>query len=693
MRKLTNCFAAGLALLSVLILSSCGGGNGSDQFASAPAATAAHASSEADDIWDWRRHLHFPVTLCGTVATGAALSGASITVTDSKGDIVGTTTSESNGTFSVTPARSAVAPFVLRAVSTETTLVSMVPDVRSPVVNITSLTNLIASLLSSTGDPLQLAQDITVSPATITRESVRAAEAQVATLIEPVAAALGVHRTDYVSERFAADGRGPDRLLDSLQISIRPTGQVADIQISIRELLADGTQPTTLIFTNKTVPTAVDYAVELANLIPEGLSEEITSLVDQLTACYAVPVTTRASGNQVVAPACTALFYNGNSTTYLNSGNTVSPTGSFSGIFAADATGATFSEGTYLYSRTIALPGGGSATAPVVRIKVVGPSGNTSYFVATLVAQDGSLVLLGDQYAYSGSVAGLSQQRLYINESAASFVSTGLSYNVNNQTTTSNGVTTSIFNRIVVTVAGTSQYTLLPTSGYSYMVLQQANGSASSTNIVRLSSTFLSAATTAAKGSPSTYTSSLVYASPALTDSQIAALPDQTAVEYQYFLAGNTSSVPDATQYYRTEARPFTLAEFIAYTPELPALTQPSLASLISSTLGTAPNLYFAPPSSGPLTVGWSTPSGAPPVSSLNLFGYVPGVLSFNDNTSGIPSTASSAPVYCQAQTSADPHCTVGNYVSGDALTGIQLQAPNLDATNFQNYYIVEDLY
>jgi hypothetical protein len=231
---------------------------------------------------------------------------------------------------------------------------------------------------------------------------------------------------------------------------------VADIQISIRELLADGTQPTTLIFTNKTVPTAVDYAVELANLIPEGLSEEITSLVDQLTACYAVPVTTRASGNQVVAPACTALFYNGNSTTYLNSGNTVSPTGSFSGIFAADATGATFSEGTYLYSRTIALPGGGSATAPVVRIKVVGPSGNTSYFVATLVAQDGSLVLLGDQYAYSGSVAGLSQQRLYINESAASFVSTGLSYNVNNQTTTSNGVTTSIFNRIVVTVAGTS---------------------------------------------------------------------------------------------------------------------------------------------------------------------------------------------------------------------------------------------
>ena len=73
----------------------------------------------------------------------------------------------------------------------EMSLVSMFAQATSGTVNVTPLTNLIASQLSSNGDPLQLLSDVTASPATVSADRLDAMVTALMQLIKPVVDALG----------------------------------------------------------------------------------------------------------------------------------------------------------------------------------------------------------------------------------------------------------------------------------------------------------------------------------------------------------------------------------------------------------------------------------------------------------------------------------------------------------------------
>jgi hypothetical protein len=137
----------------------CGGGTSTDPAtpaaAGTPAATpAAPAASAAKSV-----------QLSGTVATGAALSGASLKVYDATGTQICETVTGADGGYSCDLGLSPAAPFVLVATRDDERLVSMFADAASSTVNVTPLTNLIASTLSSNGDPGQLVADATITAA------------------------------------------------------------------------------------------------------------------------------------------------------------------------------------------------------------------------------------------------------------------------------------------------------------------------------------------------------------------------------------------------------------------------------------------------------------------------------------------------------------------------------------------------
>ncbi len=663
----------GPALACLLMLTSCGGGNSGGPSATGSASAAAGSAPTAAEFSDRDRHSEPPVPITGVAATGAALAEAAITVLDSVGNQVGSATADRNGTFFVQPADTARAPFVLVAVTADITLVGMAADARTRHVNITPLTNLVASLLSSTGDPLHLATDIVANHDVLTRSSLERARHQVAGLLKPLTDALLLDHTDLFDAPFKTDGRGTDRLLDSLNISISPTGSSANIEITIKEYLADTAQPTTLSFTNTSPPSAPSYTVAAADLIPDGLSEEISALLERSNACYAQPLAARVSGNLIISPTCASLFFGDNPANYLQSGATVGPAGAYSGIFASAATDQVLSNATYLYSRTIARPGGGSITSPVIRYKALRTNGAISYSVVPLAREGHVLTFLGNQYRYAGAIEQYSVLHLFVNEPAANYITVGFVLNVGNAVATAGGVSTSIYDHVRVTAPDGTQYTLVPTTSTSYTVLVRPDGTVSGTDAILLSGSFLSAATTGLYGSPAALTAGQINLTPALTDAQIAQIPDFGGWQFQYFLAGNATPVPDATEFFRTERRPPTLAEFLIATNRLPSLVSPSVASLAAGSQGTAPNLYIPAPSTGPVTLSWTIPAGGQPVSIAEDFGYTSGVTGgWNDSVSPVVG-ATSASIACVTHTSADVHCANGNFAPGDRFTIFQL--------------------
>jgi hypothetical protein len=215
------------------------------------------------------------------------------------------------------------------------------------------------------------------------------------------------------------------------------------------------------------------------------------------------------------------------------------------------------------------------------------------------------------------------------------------------------------------------------------------SSSKSTSAIVRLTDAYVTSASQ--PNPPSHYQNSLYFANPVYTDTQIAAVNDQTSFELDYYLSGNTSSTPDAIQYYRTEERPLTLAEFAAYTANLPTITSPSVATLVSTTLGTAPSQYILPPSNGPYALSWSTPANAIGVNKVEVYGNYAST-TFNDVANVVPG-ATSASITCTPATNSDTHCTSGSWSSTSNFYGIELITSDAGGQELESFFFVSSLY
>lgn len=685
MKTVLKRYALALAGAGLMTLQGCGGGS-----TSAPAA----------------------VTVSGLAASGAAFAGATITVKDSSGATVGTSgTVGADGLYTVTLSSGAKAPFVLIATRTSLdgaseSLVSVVPAVtgNAATANITPVTHLIASRLTTSGDPLKLAAEVASSAATVNATTVSAKVLEVQAILAPVLTATNTGSTDPLTGTFAVNGSGYDRLLDSIKVTIIPSGaSSANIEVGVKQQDAtEGAAPTVVQFASSTATppslSSVTSAGALA-LVPDGTAAKIAAHLAQLNTCFALPTATRvnnanptgtaiasasASAADITAPECRGAFFQDGSGNILfkSNGATIGAAANrpFRGLFFDGGTGVTFSQGAYEFTRA-----NGDI---VVSYRSVNAAGAETFdvFALRLDPADGKLKQIGNQYNYPGKIAAYHQYRRFITlgQSAWDYLSTG--YNVYVDNLTSGGAP--VFDRVVVTTPRNTTLVLKPTAGSSYLVLQTAAG-LTRTSFVRLRGEYLDASKAADDPATKDNANNQNFFADrtTFTNDLIRQIPMQAVWKYEYFLAGNTGTTPDATQHYKTRARALTIPEL--QTRSLATLTAANIAALQSSANPSGAAAQGQIPVGGQTSfaLAYDVPAGALPPTSMQLWGrYGPGNIGFNDSVA-VASTASSGSIACSNQTSSDVHCVAGAYESSSTLQGMHLWAKDPTGREYTSFY------
>ena len=691
-----------LLLASTVAATGCGGGS------SSPTSTTTGTTSTTT-----------PTTLQGVVASGAPVAGAQVILYDNSNNIVaGPASTKADGSYTLRLPAGASPPLLVVVTSPAgSTLSSLWPPASggaiTGTVNVTPLTNLLASTLSANGNPA-LAGAGGINLAQLSSSQIAANTHAILSLIAPVQSALGTSLTDLISGPFVANGNGVDLLLDSLQVSVLPNGSgSANVQMSVNQVLTSGAQPTTLVFTSSSSNPPPSNSNSLAappsgTLVPAGLSAAMQAFVVNFNTCMAQPVATRANGSALSSSACAALVANGNSADYLSNGKALAS--AWPMLFNTNETGGTLSNPQLRFGRMTILPGTATQTATwVFTAAYTSPATSLTPGAISLVRDNyyqpsagAALVLLGDQNAYGANVRPIGQYREFVNDSQPdAYWSSGYTVTVGNRT--SGGVP--IFSKVVVTPPqiGTnppSQITLVPTAGCSFLVPQGYG----CTNFLRYDwgafSTVPSGVIASNPADPSTYESLLFQTSSRLADADVVKLPDVSSWKFEFYLASNPTAIA-STQYYRTSSRMLTLGELQA--AGLPQLSSPTAAQLaagstlavnhqFSSYLSTTPtSLAYAPPVSGGLAFGWNQKAilgGA-----VTVFGYDNNTnLGFNDSQD-FYSAATSATVVCSDQTISDLHCHGGNYVAGTGIIGIELSTSDADQRDFSRFYALYKLY
>ena len=676
-RPCIKTLAAALLCGSALALTGCGGDSTTDPVSAAAPVVPAPTT----------------FTVAGTAATGAALDGATITITGSDGTVYpaageAPVVTGTDGSYTVTLPLSAKPPFVVTAVKNDLSLVSVVAEAKDTTTNITPVTNLIASRLSSSGDPAKLAAEIQADPTLVDLAKVTAKVAEVVALLQPLMDAVGDSTNPLTGNIQAAvsAGTGADKLLDSLAITITPSSATSvNIEVSVKQQQAEGEQPAAVIFaggTNATTPDPLP-TVTAANLVPSGNAALIADFLQRMTACYALPQAERvASGGKtaadIVASACKDIFAGNDPTSFLNNGSKVGSPGAYAGIFGSD-TGASFDRGSYEFTR-----GNGDI---VIAFRGTNGAGTSSanYTAVLKTDTDGKLRAIGNQYKYDGSVNAFHQLRTFINQPAANYYSTG--YNLSVPNVTNAGVP--IFDRVEVTSPKGSVLTLKPFSaGFAKLVLMKGNTKTTS-GVIRLRGVYTDAANSAKN--PADADTGLLFASPQRTDEEIAAIPAQGTWKFDFYLTGNTGTTPDATQYYKTRARALTIAEL--QTQPLAALTDANIAAIKDGSVDNGNGgKYFPTPATGPVTLNWDVPAGAVAPTTITVWGGANSV-SFNDSLT-VSSSGRSGDIRCSGDIAAgDTHCadSAGNFASG-GLTFAQLWGKDETGREFASGYAVNTI-
>lgn len=681
MKKAITRLGLALASAAVLLLQACGGGGGGDD---PPPPTEA--------------------TLSGVAAIGAPFAGALVTLFDASGTVRGTTTVALDGSYTLTIPAATTAPLVLEATRDEETLVSAFAETRTTRLNITPLTNLIAARLASDGDPLSLRGD----SAAVTQANLDARVAEVQRILEPLLDAIG-DSTDPLTGEFSADGAGHDKVLDAVQVDIRPAGTSSNIEITVR---VAGDEPVKTSFSSAAAsPPALPDDIDADDLPPDGIAQMLEDMASRLTACYAVPFDQRVRGvsggatvvegtaSDVIAAACRTLFLDDDPASFLSNGHRVgrnaSNAGAFASLFRAGATGVVFSDVRLQLVR--------ANQDLVFSYRATDAQGNISNDTMIARAVDGELKLVGNQYVYEASVRPYAQDREYLNQPAATFLSTGYDVFIPNRL---DGSGNAVFSKVEVTAPDGAVLTYRPDGGRTSLVIVKGDGSLSGTGVVRLAGRFKDPAT---PGNPAQYEAGLYFVSPQYSEQQIVALAEQGLWRLEFFHADTSQA--NVVQHYRTLARAATLGEF-AVTP-LPQMTDAAKAEVRaeSSQYGV---VIFGPvsasaPNRADLSAAgdtdfWTVPARALPPIHVTLFGAGPDPdgngplrrVNFDDVASVSP-TARKVVITCSPSGNIDNHCDnstgVLQYAEGTIISTIQLYAvqPRFAgvAKMYTTYYIL----
>jgi len=703
--KLTR-LALGIASAGLLGLYGCGGGSSSSSNGGSTVTTPTVPA---------------PTVLSGVAATGAAFTDATVTVTDSTGATVGTSTViGAEGTYSITLTVGAVAPFVLTATRSgadgaSESLVSVVSSVTgtSATANITPITNLIAARLSPTGDPSKLGAELAAKTANLSTATVSGKVDEVQAILAPILTATETSGTNPLTGSFSANGAGYDRLLDSVKISVTPASATAsNIEISVKQQQAEDAAPVAIQFSTATKAAVVPAipTIDKTKLVVAGTADLIKSFLAQLTGCYALPLATRVdsaisnglatgTATNVVATACKTSFYGDNPGLFKSNGNAVgrdgNGSGAFGSLFREGATGVVFSQGSYEFTRE-----NGDIVAGY---KSKDSVGNEAFDTFVLRKDtDGKLKLIGNQYTYGGGVSAYQQIRTFVIDTAATYYSTG--YNLNLP------LMSGVAYVKIITPKGGDPLTMIP--GSDGMVFPKLNADrvavksdgtvattistmvASGTSFIRIRSEY--ADTTSTASHPAVRESGLAFTPADATDDEISGYGNQSLWVFKYYNSGNTLL---ATQSYKTRARANTIAEM--RTRAWAKLDAASIKYLTDNFVASTPSKgsYTKLPTSGLAVPTWEVPSGALPPTEVKLFGKAgPNAdgsgskVNFQDGQS-VGSTKRTVTITC-ANGSGEKHCVTGNtgYTSNAIMTGLHLWARDPSGREYANFYAAYNL-
>ncbi len=635
--------APSIALIAGAVLAACGGGGGGSGEIAASAA----------------------VTLSGVAATGAPMAGAAVEVSDRKGDMVCRTTTGTDGKYDCTLDAGAQAPFAVSAKLEDQTLYSTSPAAESATVNITPLTTLIVSRLVPDGDPSTIGAAIHADPGVASETKVQARIDEVKTLLAPVLTAVG-DTLDPIRGTFSADGTGHDRVLDALQISIRPEATSSNIEITVKTKPAsDDDAPVKLTFNSAdSAPASLAAEVRAEDLADDAIAGLAIGLMGRATACYAEPLDVRIEGvaagsvlatgdaTSVQAPPCRHLFLNDDPSAYLDNGLAVGSAGAFSGLFKDPATGTKFDRVQFEYQW--------ANGDYYLTFRTTSRSGAVGWSALTVRKQGGILKAVGNQYAYDAGVRPVAVDREFPGQPQFSWFGSGYGPAIRNRVDPVTRL--AVFTEVHVTAPDGRVSLYRPLAGNIYMGIVSSAG-VQRTNVNQiLGSSFQDAAT---PGQPlqKDGNGGATFIEPQLTDAELMALPDHGAwkIEWVHADAGKANVV----QVYRTLTRAPTLGEIrkmkfvqlsAAFKAELMArsdvLTQQAFVFGAPSSL--VPNTFLIGTAAG--GDGWGLPEGAMAPTALAAYGRSATGASFS-NSRSISGADRRGAISCTTLGAGDDHC------------------------------------
>jgi hypothetical protein len=251
-RSLVRTGVAAAVACVLFQLGGCGGGGSSSTSSSTPPVTA--------------------TSVGGTVATGTALVGATVTLIDATG-AQATATTNTQGAYTIS-VQGMTAPFLIvasDAAGLSAPLVSVLaklPAGTAPAVaNVTTLTTAIAAMLTASGKPIDLAS--TGALAKVTLPSVQIATITLDTILAKILTQNGLQTAgfDPIGTAFTPNHTGADAVIDTVSLVSAANGGML--------LLSNAAPGTTVALNNQTAqsitlaapPAAANYLEPLASLL------------------------------------------------------------------------------------------------------------------------------------------------------------------------------------------------------------------------------------------------------------------------------------------------------------------------------------------------------------------------------------------------------------------------------------------
>jgi hypothetical protein len=632
-----------------LALAACGGG-ASDPAANATDGPPGTTTTTPDTT------TATAVRLGGVAATGAPLAGATVKVWDATGAKVCEVTTAADGTYGCDLGTAPKAPFVIEAEVGEVKLVSAFGSATSGTANITPITTLIAATLAADGNPLSLVSNLAQGTSTLTSDALKAAVDKVATALKPLTDQLGA-TIDPIGGTFRADGTGYDKVLDALQVSIRPDGATSNVEVTVKaQPTSEDAAPVAISFqANASSIPPLPRTINLGDVTGTNVPAAIADFLSRVNACYALPTAERVSdganvGSTVTAAACRTLFVDDDPASFLSNGQRVGPQlgAAFGNLFREGGTGVRWDSGAFSFFRV--------SGDWVIAYRFVGPDGSTSPEQMVVRNVGGALKMVGNQYAYSAGVRPIVQLRDHLVTPAASNLSVGYNVQIANRV---DGSGNPVFAKAEVTAPNGVRFVYKPTAGLSYLAIERPNGTMTATPIIRLAGRLTAQGATA---HPADVDTSLFFGDRSVwTEDAIRGIPDQSVWKIEFFHADGTT--PNVVQAYRTVSRAMTLAEAsqVRFADAVPAVkaalrTDGAAGYVLFDGTPSAQTPQFADLSNDGGDF-WAVPVGAVAPTSVSIFGRAPSAGPRYNDTVGVPSSARKATIQCSAQSVGDLHC------------------------------------